>query len=50
VSEGVNRRFEAINRFDDIEDPWRAELHPVEEAVDTPAKAPGGRVNGALPG
>jgi hypothetical protein len=39
LNESVNRRFEAINqRFDDMRDLWRAELHRVEEVLDARLK------------
>lgn len=35
----VNAKFEAINqRFDDMRDLWRAELHRVEEVLDARLK------------
>jgi len=37
--DGVDRRFEGINqRFDDMRDLWRAELHRVEEVIDARLK------------
>jgi hypothetical protein len=38
LNESVGRRFDAMNqRFDDMRDPWRAELH-LEEVIDAPLK------------
>jgi len=35
----MNARFDAVNqRFDDMRDLWRAELHRVEEVVDARLK------------
>jgi hypothetical protein len=35
----INSRFDAINqRFDDMRDLWRAELHRVEEVLDARLK------------
>jgi hypothetical protein len=37
--DGVNERFKAIDqRFDDVRDLWRAELHRVEEVLDARLK------------
>jgi hypothetical protein len=39
INNGINHRFDAVDRcFDDMRDLWRAELHRVEEVLDTRLK------------
>jgi hypothetical protein len=39
LEKGVNARFDAVNqRFDDMRDLWRSELHRVEEILDARLK------------